>query len=158
MNYDAHAIMRDVADKSLAGAASPQEEQSLREHLDGCDACRGYLNAGHRVVAGLGGFSFDVDAELEARVGWLLKLRAQQLKRAAPSGQRVLWGSAAALVLLVAGSLAAWQFGGLVAASLHMQLMSVQKTVLVLWVLPSLCFFLLFPALPLLSNREGRVL
>ena len=158
MNTDVHAAMRSVVDKSLVGSASTEEERLLRRHLAECAPCQEYMDAGHRVVAGLGGFFFDVEPALEARVAWSLKLRAQQLQAAGPSRQRALWGGAAALMLLVAGSLLAWQFGNMAAVLLHLQPALVQKAILWGWVLPSLCFVLLFPVLPLLSNQEERVL
>jgi hypothetical protein len=158
MKTDHHATMQNLIDKNLVGDASPREEQSLREHLPACAECQEYLSASTRVIAGLGAFSFDVDRGLEAKVLWSLKLRAQQLEAARPSRRRMVWGCTAAVVLLVTGSLIALQFGNLVAAYLDLQPTQIQRVLLALWVIPSLCFSLLFPVLPRLLDREERVL
>jgi predicted anti-sigma-YlaC factor YlaD len=158
MKAEDHAIMRDVIDKTLAGAVSPQEEQSLREHLRSCTQCQDYLDAASRVIAGLGGFSFEVDPGLQAKVFASLELRAEQLKAAEPSWRRMAWGCIAAVVLLLTGSVIAAQFGDLAAAWLHLQPAQVQRVLMAVWVLPSLCFALVFPLLPLLRNRKESVL
>ena len=59
MGSDGHERFRHMIDESVAGPV--QEEQSLREHLQACAPCQEYLAATHRVIAGLGGFSFAVD-------------------------------------------------------------------------------------------------
>jgi hypothetical protein len=157
MKTDHHLTMRNLIDKTLVGDAMPQEEQALREHLPACAECQEYLSDGTRVLAGLGAFSFDVDPGLQAKVLWSLKLRAQQLEAVRPSRRRMVWGCTAALVLLVTGSLIALQFGNLVAAFLNLQPTQIQRVLLLLWVVPSLCFSLLFPVLPRLLDREERV-
>jgi len=48
-----HPTFCALIDKSLAGAATPEEEQSLREHLAGCAPCAEHLDATRRVVSGL---------------------------------------------------------------------------------------------------------
>jgi hypothetical protein len=158
MQTDDHAIMRDVIDKTLAGSVLPEEEQSLREHLSACAQCQEYLDAGTRVLAGIGGFSFEVNPGLQAKVLASLKLRAEQLEAAQPSRRRMAWGCIAAVVLLVTGSAVAAQFGNLVAALLNLQPAQVQRVLVAVWVVPSLCFALLFPVLPLLRNRKESVL
>jgi predicted anti-sigma-YlaC factor YlaD len=162
MKADGHETIRHVIDKSLAGEASPQEERSLREHLRDCAQCQEYLSGSSRVIASLGGFSFDVDPGLQAKVLSSLKLRAQQLEARQPSRRRIVWGWMIAFVLMVIGSYIASQFGGVAAGVLDLQPMQVQRALLAFWVVPSLCFWLLFPLLPLLSagwtNRKGRVL
>jgi predicted anti-sigma-YlaC factor YlaD len=158
MRADDHAIMRDVIDKTLAGSVLPEEEQSLREHLSACAECQEYLDAGTRALAGLGGFSFEVNPGLQAKVLASLKVRAEQLEAAQPSRRRMVWGCIGAVVLLVMGSAVASQFGNLAAGLLHLQPMQVQRVLIAVWVVPSLCFALLFPLLPLLRNRKESVL
>jgi hypothetical protein len=158
MQADDHAIMRDVIDKTLAGSVLPEEEQSLREHLPACAECQEYLDAGTRVLAGLGGFSFEVNPGLQAKVLASLKVRAEQLEAAQPSRRRMAWGCIGAVVLLVMGSAVASQFGNLAAGLLHLQPMQVQRVLIAVWVVPSLCFALLFPLLPLLRIRRESVL
>jgi predicted anti-sigma-YlaC factor YlaD len=161
MKADGHETIRHVIDKTLAGEASLQEERSLRKHLQDCAQCQEYLSGSSRVIASLGGFSFDVDPGHQAKVLSSLGLRAQQLEAEQHSRRRIVWGCMAALVLLVTGSFVASQFGGLAAGVLYLQPMQVRRVLLAFWVVPSLCFFLLFPLLPLLSavrtNRKGRI-
>jgi hypothetical protein len=158
MKTDPHATIRDIIDKTLAGGASPEDDQPLREHLPACAQCQEYLSAGTRVIAGLGGFSFDVDPGLQQRVFCSLSVRAQQLEAARSHRRRIVWGCVGALVLLMTGSWVALGFGNLVAAALNLPPMQVQRLLLLLWVLPSLCLSLLFPILPLLSHGEERFL
>ena len=44
------------------------------------------------------------------------------------------------------------------AAALNLPPMQVQRLLLLVWVIPSLCLSLLFPILPVLSHREERFL
>jgi hypothetical protein len=158
MNTDPHATIRDVIDKTLAGGASPEDDRSLQEHLAACALCLEYLAAGNRVIASLGGFSFDVDPGLERKVLWSLAVRAQQLETAQSHRRRIVWGCVGALMLLITGSFVALEFGNLIAAFLGLPAVQVQRLLLLLWVLPSFCLSLLFPILPLLSHREERFL
>jgi predicted anti-sigma-YlaC factor YlaD len=158
MKTDPHATIRDVIDKTLAGGASPEDDHSLQEHLAVCAQCQEYLSAGSRVIAALGGFSFDVDPGLERKVLRSLTVRAQQLETGQSNRRRIMWGCVAALVLLITGSWAALEFGNMVSAALNLPPMQVQRLLLFLWVVPSLCLSLLFPVLPLLSRRQERFL
>jgi hypothetical protein len=158
MKTDPHATFRDVIDKTLAGGASPADDPSLQEHLAACVQCQEYLSAGNRVIAGLGGFSFDVDPGLQQKTLWSLTVRAQQLEAVQSRRRRIVGGCAGALVLLIAGSFLALEFGNLVAAFLSLPPLQVQRLLLLVWVIPSLCLSLLFPILPLLSHREERFL
>jgi hypothetical protein len=158
MKTDPHATFRDVIDKTLAGGASPEDDQSLQEHLAACAQCQEYLSAGNRVIGGLGGFSFDVDPGLQQKVFWSLSVRAQQLEAAQSHRRRIVLGCVGALVLMITGSFVALEFGNLVAAALDLPPMQVQRLLLLVWVIPSLCLSLLFPILPVLSHREERFL
>jgi hypothetical protein len=158
MKTDPHATFRDRIDKTLAGGASPQDDQSLHEHLEVCVQCQEYLSAGTRLISSLGGFSFDVDPGLQRKVHRSLTVRAQQLEIALASRRRIVWGCVAALVLMITGSWIALEFGNLVAGALRLPPSQMQRLLLLLWVVPSLCLSLLFPVLPLLSRREERFL
>jgi predicted anti-sigma-YlaC factor YlaD len=68
MQADIHNLMRHLIDKSLVGEASPEEQQMLREHLRGCAQCDKYASDGRRAIAGLGGFSFAANPDLQAKV------------------------------------------------------------------------------------------
>jgi anti-sigma factor RsiW len=162
MNIDHHESFKRVIDESLAGDISTEREQSLREHLDTCASCQEYLSASNRVIASLGGFSFEVDPTLNARVFASLRLRAQQVQAAQPSRLRWVLISLAAVVLTMGGSFVDLQLGRLLASVFDIQRRQMQLGLLDFWIVPSLCVLLLFPLLPLLSKagtyREERTL
>jgi predicted anti-sigma-YlaC factor YlaD len=158
MKTDPHATFRDLIDRTLAGGASLEDDQSLQEHLATCDQCQEYLSAGTRVIDSLGGFSFDVDPALDGKVLRSLTVRAQRQEKAELNRRRIVWGCVVALVLLITGSWVALESGNLVAAALNLPPMQVQRLLLLVWVIPSLGLSLLFPILPLLSRREERFL
>jgi hypothetical protein len=159
MEVDRHQRIRHIIDQSLAGAASPQEEQTLREHVLTCAQCKEYLDASQRVIAGLGGFSFEVNPDLHGRVIAAIGLRAKQLESQRIKHIPLWWSYSAALMLTVAGSLTAARFSGLAAAVLHLEPASLHFGLLAFWTVPSVCFCLLFPFLRRLSaggrNEKG---
>jgi hypothetical protein len=162
MNTDHHETFQHMIDESLAAGISAEREQSLCEHLDTCAPCREYLSASKRVIAGLGGFSFEVDPTLNARVLASLRLRAQHVQAGQPSRRRWAMISVAAVVLTMGGSLVDLQFGRLIAFVFDIQRIQVQQGLLAFWIVPSLCVLLLFPLLPLLlkagTRREERTI
>ena len=96
MKTDDHESFHRMIDEGLAGAISAERERSLRRHLDTCSPCQQYLSACNRVIAGLGGFSFEVDPALNARVLASLRRRTQQVQARQPDRRRwVLIGVAA---------------------------------------------------------------
>jgi anti-sigma factor RsiW len=157
MTSDNHESFQRRIDETLAGEIAVGEEESLREHLASCPQCQEYLAAGTRVIAGLGGFSFDVDPALQERVCASISLRAQQIEGGQPSRRRMAWIFITAVLLSVAGSFIDLQFGGLIASVLDMHPTQMSHRLLTFWILPSFCFLLLFPILPLLSHRKERV-
>jgi hypothetical protein len=162
MNIDHHESFQNMIDESLAGSISAEREQSLREHLDTCTPCQEYLSANNRVIAGLDGFSFDVDPTLNARVFASLRLPAQHVEAAQTGRRRWALISVAAVVLTTSGSFVDLQFGDLIASVFDIQRMQVREGLLAFWIVPSLFVLLLFPLLPLLSkagtHREERTL
>jgi hypothetical protein len=162
MNIDHHESFQHMIDESLAGGVSAEREQALREHLDTCRRCQEYLRASNRVIASLEGFSFEVNPTLNARVFASLRLRAQQVQAAQPDRRRWMFISVAAVVLTLGGSFVDLQFGSLIASVFDIQRTHVQQGLFAFWIVPSLCVFLLFPLLPLLSkagtHRERRIL
>jgi anti-sigma factor RsiW len=162
MQTDLHQSMRHLIDQSLAGELSSTENHSLRDHLHACAACQKYADDSRRAIAGLGGFSFTANADLQARVFAALAQRAQQLEAAQPARRRIVRTCIAALLLTIVGSLAALHLGNPLAGLLHWEPAKTQTGVLALWVLPSLCFCLFLPALLLLPsrsmNKKGSVL
>jgi hypothetical protein len=159
MQVDRHQEIRHIIDRSLVGAASSQEEQTLREHLLTCVACQEYLKASNQAIAGLGGFSFEVNPDLHGRVLAALTLRAQQLETKRIQQRPMWWSYLAAFVLTVAGSFTAARFSGIAGAVFHIEPALLNIGLLALWIVPSLCFCLLFPILHRLSvgwaNEKG---
>jgi hypothetical protein len=150
MNIDHHENFRRMIDQSLVGGSSAEGEQSLREHLDTCAPCQKYLSASNRVIAGLCGFSFEVNPTLNARV--LSSLR----RPARPDRRRWVLSSIAAVVLTIGGSFLDLRFGDLIASVFDIQRKQLQQGLLAFWIFPSLCVLLLFPLLPLLSKAGSR--
>jgi anti-sigma factor RsiW len=165
LHSDPHRAMRSIVDKSLAGEASPAEQQTLRAHLPVCEACQTYLSESRRAIVSLGGFSFAsfaTDPGLQAKVHASLALRAQQLQTAQPNRPRIVLVSIAALLLTIVGSLGALMIGNPLAAALHLPLAQAQGGLFTFWIVPSWCFALVLPLLLLLrdrsTNAKGSVL
>ena len=148
MPTERHAPICHLIDKSLAGAATPQEEQTLREHLGTCSACSEYLEASNRAVAGLDGFRFEMDPALESKVLASLTARAQQLETAGISRRRLWMGCLAALALTLVGSIAALLLGDIAAPVFHVEPMQLQVGLTAFWIVPSFFVCLLFLLLP----------
>lgn len=162
MNVDHHESFLRMIDESLACGPSTERDRSLREHIEVCTPCAEYLRASREVIEGLEEFSFDVDPALNARVLASLKQPALLIQTARSNGKP--WGliSAAALVLTLGGSFIDLQCGSLIASVFAVQRMQLRQQLLVFWIVPSLCIFLLFPLLPFLSqtgtHRHERTL
>ena len=158
MNIDHHEGFQRMIDESLAAAISAEKEQSLRERLATCAPCLEYLSASNRVIAGLSGFSFEVNPTLNARVLVALKLQAQQVRAAQPGRQRLMrqhnvqfkvWAAfAVALSMSIVGSALIYQVAKLLTVPMHFGTAQVQAGVLVFWLLPSFCSALRLLAAP----------
>jgi hypothetical protein len=161
MNLD-HENFQRMIDESLAGGLSAEREKSLRDHLHTCAPCQAYLSASNKVIAGLGGFSFEVDSTLNATVIASLRARAQQIQAAPPRRRQWVLISLAAVVLTMGGSFVDLRFGDLIASVFDIQRAQLQHGLLAFWIVPSLFVLLLFPLLPWLSKagtrRQGRIL
>jgi anti-sigma factor RsiW len=158
MPADLHDAMRHIVDKSLVGEASPQEQQSLREHLRACAQCEAYASEGRRAIAGLSGFSFAIDPDLQAKVHAALDQRMQQLQAAQPLRRRpgyqsIVQLSIAALLLTIVGSFGALHLGNPLAALLHLEPAQAQAGLLTFWIVPSWGFALLLPVMLFVSAR-----
>jgi hypothetical protein len=158
MNIDHHDTFRRMIDESLAGVLSAEKEHSLRAHLSTCAACGQYLSASNRVIAGLGGFSFEVNPTLNARVLADIRLQAEE-GRGIPAHdtgtmrQKSVpfrnWAAfAAALSLSFVGSELVYQMAGRLAAPMQIVSAQLRAGVVVFWLLPSLCAALCLLAAP----------
>jgi hypothetical protein len=153
MQTDRHQPICHIIDKSLVGTASLEEQQTLREHLLACTSCNEYLGASHRAIAGLGGFSFDVDPALQERV--LASLARQQSETKRILSMPVWWSRVVALVLTIAGSFAASRLAGLAAPVFRLQAAQIQLGLVAFWIAPSVCFCLLFLVLSVSPIKKG---
>jgi len=148
MNIDHHEGFQRMIDESLAAAISAEKEQSLREHLATCAPCLEYLSASNRVIAGLSGFSFEVNPTLNARVLAALKLHRTGTMRQ-HNVQLKIWAAfAVALSMSFAGSALVYQVAKRLAVPMHFDTAQVQAGVLVFWLLPSFCSALRLLAAP----------
>ena len=162
MILDHHKRFQSMIDESLAGGISEEKEQSLREHLATCAPCLDYLNASKWVVAGLSGFSFEVNPTLNARVLATLKLKAQQDRAAQQARPRFtrqhnvqfkVWAAfVLALSMSIVGSTLVYGLARLLTVPVYFDTAHVQAGVVVFWLLPSVCAALCLLAAP----REKR--
>ncbi len=158
MNIDHHEILRRMIDESLAGVLSAEKEQSLREHLSTCATCREYLSASNRVIAGLSGFSFEVNPTLNVKVLAALRLQAEEGRGIFARDTGTMrqhsvpfknWAAfAVALSMSCVGSGLVYQMAERLAVPMHFVPAQVQEGVLVFWLLPSLCAALCLLAAP----------
>jgi hypothetical protein len=158
MNIDHHESFQRMIDESLAGAISAEKEQSLREHLSTCAPCKEYLSASNRVIAGLSGFSFEVNPTLNARVLAALRLQAEQVREILAHHTGTMrqhkvqfknWAAfAVALSMSFVGSALVYQMAKRLAVPMHFDTAQVQAGVLVFWLLPSFCSALCLLAAP----------
>ena len=148
MNSDHHESFQRMIDESLAGAISAEKEQSLREHLSTCTSCKEYLNASNRVIAGLSGFSFEVNPTLNARVLAALKLHHTGIMRQHNVPFKIWAAFAVALSMSFVGSALVYQMAKRLAVPMHFDTAQVQAGVLVFWLLPSFCSALCLLAAP----------
>ncbi|HEY5381310.1 MAG TPA: hypothetical protein VIJ65_03585 [Acidobacteriaceae bacterium] len=158
MISDRHELFRSMIDEALVAGTSVSPQPLLNEHLQSCAPCREYLDASTRVISSLGGFSFEVDPSLQAKVFDALALRAQQPEPAQFSPNRLVMICILAAALTVAGSFFDLKFGSLLASVLDLHYAQLRQGLLTFWIIPSLCLLLLFPLLPLLSRRKERIL
>lgn len=156
MEFEQHNRFQERIDELLVGGHAIEEDELLCEHLAGCAECQDYFAATNRAVAGLRGFSFDIDPTLPARVTASLQMRAEQLEPSLLHHRRVFTISAIALVLTLAGSFVDLQFDGLLASLLDIQKAQARDGLIEFWITPALFVFLLFPLLPLLSSAGRR--
>jgi hypothetical protein len=162
MNIDHHDTFQRMIDESLAGVRSADKERSLREHLSSCATCREYLSASNRVIAGLSGFSFEVNPTLNARVLAALRLQAEEGRGIVARYTGTMrqhsvpfknWAAfAVALSMAFVGSALVYQVTERLAVPMHFDTAQVQAGVLVFWLLPSFCSALCLLAAP----RENR--
>jgi anti-sigma-K factor RskA len=158
MNIDYHDTFQRMIDESLAGVLSAEKEQSLREHLSTCATCREYLSASNRVIAGLSGFSFEVNPTFNARVLAAIRLQAEEGRGILArdtwtmrhhSAQFKNWAAfAVALSMSFVGSGLVYQMAERLTVPNHFVTAQVQAGVLIFWLLPSLCAALCLLAAP----------
>jgi len=154
-----HESICRIIDQSLAGAATPEQERMLHDHLPGCAACSEHLDTGRRAIAGLNGFSFKVDSALDHKVLAALALRAQQMQARRQVRRQSWWSCGIALLLTATGSFLAAQLGERATEAFHLASAQLELGITTFWIAPSLCVCLLFLLLTLstdgLSDKKG---
>ena len=158
MISDRHEPFRNMIDEALVAGTSASPQPLLNEHLQSCAQCREYLDSNARVIASLGGFSFEVDPTLQAKVFDAVTLRAQRPESTQFSPNRLVMICVLAVALTIVGSFFDLRFGGLLASALDLHGAELQHGLMAFWIIPSVCLLLLFPLLPLLSRRKERIL
>ena len=158
MKISHHDTYQRMIDESLAGVLSAEKEQALREHLSTCATCREYLSASNRVIAGLSGFSFEVNPTINARVLAALRLQAEEGRGILARDTGTMrqhsvpfknWAAfAVALSMSITGSALVYQVAKLLTVPMHFDTAQVQAGVLVFWLLPSFCSALRLLAAP----------
>lgn len=158
MKIDHDDTFQHLIDESLASGLSVEKGQSLREHLSTCAPCREYLSASNQVITGLGGFSFEVNPALNARVLAALRLQAEEGRGILARVTGTLrqhsvplrnWAACAvALSMSCVGSALMYQMAEHLAVPMHLVSAQVRAGVLVFWLLPSLCAALCLLAAP----------
>jgi hypothetical protein len=155
---DHHESFQRMIDESLAGGISAEKEQLLREHLATCAPCQQYLSANNRIISGLSGFSFEANPALNVRILEALTLKVDQDRLARSGGWRFLrphhvpmkvWAAfTGALLMSFAGSALVYQMAKLLTIPTQFDSTQIQASVLVFWLLPSLCAALCLLAKP----------
>ena len=158
MNIGHHESFQRMIDESLAGVHSAEKEQSLREHLSTCVPCQEYLSASNRVIAGLSGFSFEVNPTVNARVLAAIRQQAEEGRGILARDTGTMrqhsvpfknWAAfAVALSMSFVGSGLVYQVAERLTAPMHFVSAQIQAGVLVFWLLPSLCVALCLLAAP----------
>jgi hypothetical protein len=157
MSSERHEQFEQMIDRSLAGAGSPEEERLLAGHVEACAACKEYLSASRRAIAGLKGFSFEAGPGLNARVVEAMRAHAEEIEARRASVRRWVGMSVVAVVLTVLGSVVDLRVGHWAAGFFDLRPMEVRQGLLALWIAPSFGLLLLFPMLPLLAaKRYGK--
>ena len=159
MQADPHQLALRMIDKSFVTEISREEERQLSAHLRECEACRQRAELSSRAVAGLRGFSFDMDPALNFRVQSAITRRVADLDQSRQRTQDAWWSFAAALLLTAAGSAAAWEFAGLLAPFVNLAPRQLQICAALVLLLPSLFASMLLPVTSRLSfgdvTKEG---
>ena len=153
MHSDRHASFLQSIDAALAGAATPQQQQALREHLENCGPCRQYQESSRHAIASLHGFSFKIDPSLTSRTLAALEAHAQQLETKRAHRLHVALGCVFACLFTIAGSLAASKISSLIAALFPVEASQVHIGVVTFWIIPSICICLLL-VLVLITTSE----
>jgi hypothetical protein len=146
MQSEIHEKARLLLDRSLVEGISVEERRWLDAHLAACGECSEYAELSGRAVRALDAFAFDMDPAA-ARLVHDAVMQAAAKPRTIPA-----WaGTAAALVLTAAGSLAMWQPAAWLAGRCRVPEPEWQVAFAMFWVLPSV----LAAAVPLLRRRSS---
>jgi hypothetical protein len=149
MQNEPHARARLLMDQAAMEGISPDEQRWLHSHMEGCAECGRYGELSRRAIRALDSFAFDLDREAAARVQAATQSRADLLAASEWHGRRLWIGTAVALLLTGAGSMAMWQPAVWLAGRWNLPTPEWQIGFVTFWLLPSA----LLGALPVLRSK-----
>ena len=97
--------LRARLDAYIDGELPEEEARALVNHAKACDACRRELEAAELLRDALANLDENVSVPLEAQAAWRGVVRAEAKRRAIRKWTRLACAAAAALVLVLGGSL-----------------------------------------------------
>lgn len=149
MPSDSHERARFLVDRDLLEGNSAEERRWLDSHLEQCLECSGYAALTTRSVRALDAFAFELDPAAAMRVENVVRERAARMS-AGDLHPRTLWlGTAVAIGLTIAGTLALWQPAMWLAGRWNLPSPAWIVAFAAFWPVPSL----LVAALPFLRAR-----
>ncbi len=157
MNAEAHQLFQRSIDEALVAGEPIQSHPLLAEHLRTCSQCEQYLHRSREVIRALQEFTFDVDPSLEAKVFHGIDRRIRQVQSAPLNRRRLLQVCCLALVFLLLGSVLDLGTARLLEPLVPAWRGHLQENILSFWIAPTSLVLLVFPMLPLLTRRHGRI-
>ena len=97
--------IRAMLDAYIDGELPEDEARALENHAQSCEACRQELEAAKLLREALAHMDEEIAVPLEAQAAWRSAVRAEAKRRGGRKWLRVAYAAAAALVLVVGGSL-----------------------------------------------------
>jgi len=135
---DCDRRFRELIDRSFVEEVSDGERQRIHDHIRTCGACERRLALTARTIRGLREFTFSSESESNAEVREILARHAETMRRRNVRF-KVRAAFALALSMSILGSALVYRVARLLTVPVHPDAARVQASVLVFWLLPSLC-------------------
>lgn len=97
--------LRTLLDAYIDGELPEEEARALIDHAKACESCGRELEAAEQLHNALAHMDEDISVPLEAQAAWRSAVRAEARRRGGRKWLRVAYAAAAALVLVLGGSL-----------------------------------------------------